>query len=898
MHFDWEKYETENGSVLVSSDNLPHHRDGLTSQVCPRVLCEVRAQDDDAFKLVVVRLVCGPLIEVSTVTARDPNNSEEREAKQTRAWSLSSGQWIDSDKRGVFKFGHSRANGGDVPGSLSEDTYTWCEEVGLMKEFTPLTHSYPPGAGLSLVSHVRVGDKFELQSAVDPSAFWRVTVTENVGGLLGLGWDCLESVPNTDLHVHVTEPRLHPCGTVSCTPDASWNVPDQIKVMQYPDQVISALKESFSQVQENKCSLNDYRHQTSLVKHGFDERMLLAVIDPKSEEEFRVAIVEKVLDEFYFVISLLEDTDTKLLCNTNSDTIAPISWAIEKKFMAKASLQNMSCSPLSKIAPKHLFKKMKKYPTNIFVGQKLEYCNNFFDKTFYFCDIVAKQEGILTVDIWTEEGKVTKLISSVNKNIFPPGFSEQHNLKFYHPVHLKFFEKFENEELQSSQEYQGNSPLAETKVDDENRPPFPMLLKSSSLPPDSSSWCPRIYFNHLCYSASFLSKPRLQSLPKFIGSGPVRLVMREVLSRLIGASFKSGAVLKKLEISEERKRRPDYWLETMKGKSRVLVLQADLEIPSKASQVAGFCREVCQKLACCPYLFGPQLVGSECPSACNSRPKSDFQAEGEQGARPSKRGRRGRKRQRVVNTGDKEEGVEERVESDRGSDSGSSSPSCSTTVTTNTTRDNSPDPGDSGTGGTKRKYGPKNWGDILPPSEIKTRGAKLPSFAVQLKVRPSKKDVEELERLIAAKCEPDSPPRPPSPKLLRSRGGGAGDRRHKIHHTKGDASFSFEDLPDADPVPDAPQVWHLTLTSNPATWSAEDVSDYLASKREVAHMAAMFRQEEVDGEAFLLLNLPTLLEHWTLEMSEAINLSRHIESVKLAFYKQLPFLDCVNGRGG
>ena len=83
------------------------------------------------------------------------------------------------------------------------------------------------------------------------------------------------------------------------------------------------------------------------------------------------------------------------------------------------------------------------------------------------------------------------------------------------------------------------------------------------------------------------------------------------ISQLLGASFKSGAVLKKLEIGEDRKRRPDYWLETMKGKSRVLVLQADVEIPSKSSQVAGFCREVCQKLSCCPYLFGPQLVGKE-----------------------------------------------------------------------------------------------------------------------------------------------------------------------------------------------------------------------------------------------------------------------------------------------
>ena len=99
--------------------------------------------------------------------------------------------------------------------------------------------------------------------------------------------------------------------------------------------------------------------------------------------------------------------------------------------------------------------------------------------------------------------------------------------------------------------------------------------------------------------------------------------MREVLSRLIGSSFKSGAVLRKLELGE-KKPRPYYWLETMKGKSRVLLLQvctvlyrtvtvllllqAEVEIPSRASQVAPFCREVCQKLSCCPYLFGPQLV--------------------------------------------------------------------------------------------------------------------------------------------------------------------------------------------------------------------------------------------------------------------------------------------------
>ena len=48
--------------------------------------------------------------------------------------------------------------------------------------------------------------------------------------------------------------------------------------------------------------------------------------------------------------------------------------------------------------------------------------------------------------------------------------------------------------------------------------------------------------------AILLRKPRLEALPRYIGPGPVRLVMREVLAKLVASSFKSGAVLKKLEV--------------------------------------------------------------------------------------------------------------------------------------------------------------------------------------------------------------------------------------------------------------------------------------------------------------------------------------------------------------
>merc|ERR1719228_2766026 len=111
--------------------------------------------------------------------------------------------------------------------------------------------------------------------------------------------------------------------------------------------------------------------------------------------------------------------------------------------------------------------------------------------------------------------------------------------------------------------------------------------------------------------------------------------------------------------------------------------------------------------------------------------------------------------------------------------------------------------------------------------------------------RPSKKDVEELERLIASKCDSSDP--------------------------------------------DSPPVWRVCLQSSPLSWSPLDVASYIQGKEDVTHLAHLFVNEEVDGEAFLLLNLPTLLDHWNLRITEAITLCRHIESVKLAFYNQFAF---------
>jgi hypothetical protein len=90
----------------------------------------------------------------------------------------------------------------------------------------------------------------------------------------------------------------------------------------------------------------------------------------------------------------------------------------------------------------------------------------------------------------------------------------------------------------------------------------------SSSPPQQqqqrSYWCPKIYFNHKCFSGPFLSKGKLAQLPKAVGPGPVTLVMREVLSMLISVAYKSSRVLK--ELQTDGKPKPGMHLEVLKAK--------------------------------------------------------------------------------------------------------------------------------------------------------------------------------------------------------------------------------------------------------------------------------------------------------------------------------------------
>ncbi|KAJ8381582.1 hypothetical protein SKAU_G00023600, partial [Synaphobranchus kaupii] len=77
----------------------------------------------------------------------------------------------------------------------------------------------------------------------------------------------------------------------------------------------------------------------------------------------------------------------------------------------------------------------------------------------------------------------------------------------------------------------------------------------------------------------------------------------------------------------------------------------------------------------------------------------------------------------------------------------------------------------------------------------------------------------------------------------------------------------------------------LVLDSNPLQWTVADVVRFIRST-DCAPLAKIFQEQDIDGQALLLLTLPTVQECMDLKLGPAIKLCHQIERVKVAFYAQ------------
>uniref|UniRef100_A0A8C6V345 Scm like with four mbt domains 1 n=1 Tax=Neogobius melanostomus TaxID=47308 RepID=A0A8C6V345_9GOBI len=354
---------------------------------------------------------------------------------------------------------------------------------------------------------------------------------------------------------------------------------------------------------------------------------------------------------------------------------------------------------------------------------------------------------------------------------------------------------------------------------------------------------PKIYFNHRCFSGPYLNKGRIAELPQFIGPGNCVLVLKEVLTLLINSAYKPSRVLRELQLDQESR-----WQghgETLKAKYKGKSYRATVEIVRTADRVADFCRKTCIKLECCPNLFGPRMVLERCSENCSVLTKTKYtyyygKKKSKRVGRPpgghsnlegvvKRRGRRRKRRKQLF------------VHKKRRS---------SASV------DNTPAGSPQGSGEEEDLDEDDSFSD--------DSGSELQD------------DMQDDSEQSVSKSQPTTPsPSPPAtPRPTR--------RRRKPR------SPSFSDDENHPPSPKTSKIeppQKLCLETSPLEWSVTDVVRFIRTT-DCAPLARIFLDQEIDGQALLLLNLPTVQECMDLKLGPAIKLCHHIERVKLAFYQQ------------
>uniref|UniRef100_A0A673ZKK2 Scm like with four mbt domains 2 n=1 Tax=Salmo trutta TaxID=8032 RepID=A0A673ZKK2_SALTR len=349
---------------------------------------------------------------------------------------------------------------------------------------------------------------------------------------------------------------------------------------------------------------------------------------------------------------------------------------------------------------------------------------------------------------------------------------------------------------------------------------------NSKLPSNGRYCCSRIYVNHRCFSGPYLNKGRIAELPQAVGPGKCTLVLKEVLSMLINAAYKPGRVLRELQDVEDQ--HWDCHEETLKAKYKGKTYRSSIRIVRLAEQIPDFCRKVCVKLQCCPNLFSPVQVTDQCPENCSVQTKTKYTYY------------YGKKKKLS-----KPFGGEESLEAKP----------------------------------TRRR---KKRKAIFVQ---KKRRSSAVDYTPAGSPQDSDEDEDEDDLMLQSGSEEGTSSEPredhtdtSSVEVANSRPRRAVTLRRATH--TGVASSSRE-----GPESRSEAECQLVLERNPLEWSVEDVVNFITST-DCAALAKIFQEQDIDGQALLLLTLPTVQECMELKLGPAIKLCHQIERVKVAFYAQ------------
>ncbi|CAG02030.1 unnamed protein product, partial [Tetraodon nigroviridis] len=945
--FNWDDYLEETGALSVPHHAFKHVDQSLQTGLTPGMKLEVcvRSEPDNPYWVANIITTCGQLLLLRYEGYQDDRRADFWCDIMTAdlhplGWSRQHGKTMRAPE-GVREkhqdwealLERALAEECSAPANLLELV---CIHLCLCKSVRYqlcLNHRSPyhppqPQRGRDPVELLCAGCYVELQDSVDLGAAWAAEVEENVGGRLKLRLVGTEGLPDTPatLWLFYLHPRLHPPG---------WAKEHGYTLRPPSDLLALRTEEEWEEVRQRICDLPQDEALTaeynkdpqSVAAHCFKEGMKLEAVDPAAPISIRPATVTKVHNDQYFLVTMddlcgIEDSEAtkrSFLCHRDSPGIFPAQWSLKngvplspppgyqgpdfdwadylKQCEAEAAPQN--CFPADQY--EHSFKP----------AMKLEAVNPLSPENIHVATVAKVKGQYIWLSLEGLKQPMPELIVHMDSlDIFPVSWCETNGYPLIHPIKPSVEkerkiavvqpEKHRAPPKASSpdavkQQMASQSETGEVerfRSSDRTQPCDMSHLLTDVCgcagPGNGKYCCPKIYFNHRCFSGPYLNKGRIAELPQFIGPGNCVLVLKEVLTLLINSAYKPSRVLRELQLDQESR-----WQghgETLKAKYKGKSYRATVEIVRTADRVADFCRKTCIKLECCPNLFGPRMVLERCSENCSVLTKTKYtyyygKKKSKRVGRPpgghtnlegvvKRRGRR-RKRRKQLFVHKKRRSSASVDNTPVGSPQGSG-------------EEEDLDEDDS----LSEDSGSELQDDLQDDSEQsfgKSQPA-TPSPSPPATPRPTRR-----HRKPRSPSFSDDENRPPSPKSSKT------EPPQKLCLDTSPLEWSVTDVVRFIRTTDCAPLARIFLDQvRNSNWNCIIliVLDVKHPRLRVLYMLSHLKTDffcgggvcccfkEIDGQALLLLNLPTVQECMDLKLGPAIKLCHHIERVKLAFYQQ------------
>uniref|UniRef100_A0A8C6IB40 Scm-like with four mbt domains 1 n=1 Tax=Mus spicilegus TaxID=10103 RepID=A0A8C6IB40_MUSSI len=798
--FSWEDYLEETGSTTVPYASFKHVDIRLQNGFAPGMKLEVALKNDpETYWVATIITACEQLL-----LLRYEGYGEDRKADF----------WCDIRKAGLYPIGWCQQNKKtlEAPEGIRDKVSDW----NAFLQQTLIGACGPPVSlleglrnGRNPLDLIAPGSKLECQDFRDSLSTWLVTVVENIGGRLKLRYEGLESRDGFEHWLYYLDPFLHHIGWAA-QQGCDLQPPLAIKHLKSEadwQEILAKVKE------EEPLPSYLFKDKQVIGTHEFSINMKLEAVDPWSPFGISPATIAKVFDDKYFLVEMddlrpEDHTRRSFVCHANSPGIFPVQWSLKnglhinpppgfrsqdfdwadylKQCGAEAAPQK--CFPQS--ISEHQFKE----------NMKLEAVNPLFPEEVCIATVTAVRGSYLWLQLEGSKKPVPEfIVSAESMNIFPLGWCETNG----HPLSTP--RRARGHKLRKIAVVQPEKQILSSRTVHEGLKN--QLNSTHSVMINGKYCCPKIYFNHRCFSGPYLNKGRIAELPQCVGPGNCVLVLREVLTLLINAAYKPSRVLRELQLDKD-----SVWHgcgEVLKAKYKGKSYRATVEIVRTADRVTEFCRQTCIKLECCPNLFGPRMVLDTCSENCSVLTKTKYthyygKKKNKRIGRPPgghsnlscalKKSSKRRKRRKNIFVHKKKR--------------------------TSASVDNTPVGSPQGSGGEDEEDADDGDEDSL------TEG----STSEQQEELQEESEVSEKKSSSSSPTQSETPtPLPPDTQT-----------------NKRDAQTSS--VSDDENKPPSPK--------------------------------------EIDGQALLLLTLPTVQECMDLKLGPAIKLCHHIERIKFAFYEQ------------